>query len=47
MRGALHLDAHITRAAKVDGPHYEHQQNRSHKGQLDEGCAMIGVAEDA
>jgi len=31
--------------AKINGPEYEQQQNRSHQGQLDEGCAMIGFAE--
>jgi hypothetical protein len=45
MRGVFHLDAHITRPAKVDGPHYEQHQSRRDKGHLYEGCAIIGVAE--
>jgi hypothetical protein len=47
MRGVHQLEVLIIRAAKVDGPKYEQQQNRSHKGQLDESRAMIGFVEDA
>jgi hypothetical protein len=47
MCGVGHLDAHIVRVAKIDGPKYEQQQNRSHKGQLNESRAMIGFVEDA
>jgi hypothetical protein len=46
MCGVGHLEARKKCASKVDSPKQKQQQQRTHKGQLNKGCTMIGFAED-